>query len=183
MRTLRSAAILLANTSSVECTGPLLAELGFSDELVHLDDETRDRLGITSEIDSVHMSLGPGAMRALVAGVTGVQPIREAAGRLAGRLSSRTPHILWVLVLLHCESRQLAIAAWYSGQSAPRVVALIASQERIVDSDSETLCAMADAASDSDIATYSRWLEILGRETVSRNFFRAMQASVAQLAG
>ena len=182
MRTLRSAAILLANTTSVECTGPLLAELGFSDELAPVDDETRDRLGITSELDSVHMSLGRGAMRALVAEVGGAQPVREVVGRLAGRLSSRTPHIIWVLVLLHRRASQIAIAAWYTGRSAPRVVALVATQERIVDSDSETLCAMADAASDSDIATHSRWLEILGRETVSRNFFRAMQASVAQLA-
>jgi hypothetical protein len=182
VRTLRSAAILLANTTSVDCTGPLLAELGFSDELVLLDDETRDRLGITAELDSAHMSLGPGAMRALVAETVESQPVREIAGRLAGRLSSRTPHILWVLVLLHRKPSEIAIAAWYTGRSARRVVALVATQQRIVDSDSETLCAMADAASDSDIATHSRWLEILGRETVSRNFFRAMQASVAQLA-
>lgn len=182
MRTLRSAAILLANTTSVECTGPLLAELGFSDELVLLDDDTCDRLGITPELDSVHMSLGPGAMRALVAETAGSQAVREIAGRLAGKLSSRTPHILWVLVLIHRQASQIAVAAWYTGRSAPRVVALVATQDRIVDSDSETLCAMADAASDSDLATHTRWLEILGRETVSRNFFRAMQASVAQLA-
>ena len=182
MRTLNSAAILLANTTSVGCTGPLLAELGFTDELVSLDEETRDRLGITSEFADVHTSLGPGAMRALVAELSSSQPPREVIGRLAGRLSSRTPHVVWVIVLMHRESRQLAIAAWYSGRAAPRVVALVASQDKIVDSDSETLCAMADAASDSDIATHSRWLEILGRETVSRNFFRAMQSSVAQLA-
>ena len=182
MRTLSSAAILLANTTSVECTAPILAELGFTAEIVYLDEEIRNRLGITSDFSDVHMSLGPGAMRALVAHVVGEQPLRELIGRLAGRLSSRTPHIPWILILLKRESRQLAIAAWYSGRTAPRVVALVASQDKIVDSDSETLCAMADAASDSDIATHSRWLEILGRETVSRNFFRAMQSSVAQLA-
>jgi len=182
VRTLRSAAILLANTTSVESTGPLLAELGFSDELVRLDDETRQRLGISSEIDSAHMSLGPGAMRALVADATGSTAVREIISRLAGRLSSRTPHILWVLVLLHRGSKQIAISAWYTRRTAPRVVALVATQDSIFDSDSETLCAMADAATDSDIATHSRWLEILGRETVSRNFFRAMQASVMQLA-
>ena len=157
-------------------------ELGFTDELVSLDEETRDRLGITSDFSDVHTSLGPGAMRALIAYVTGGHPLREVISRLAGRLSSRTPHIPWILILLQRESRQIAIAAWYSGRTAPRVVALLASQNKIVDSDSETLCALADAASDSDIATHSRWLEILGRETVSRNFFRAMQSSVAQLA-
>src|SRR5436189_6301511 len=74
------------------------------------------------------------------------------------------------------------MAAWYSDRTEQRVVALVASQDKIFDSDSETLWAMADASSDSDIATHSRWLEILGRETVSRNFFRAIQSSVAQLA-
>jgi len=87
-----------------------------------------------------------------------------------------------VLVIIHRDARQIAIACWYPGRSAPRAVALIASQQQVVDSDSETLCALSAAASDSDIATHSRWLEILGRETVSRNFFHAMQASVTQLA-
>ena len=182
VHTLRSAAILLANTTSVECAEPLLVELGFSDALVALDQETRDRLGITSDLDSVHMSVGPGAMRALVAHVASEHVLREVIGRLARRLSSRTPHIVWILVLLRSATRQIAIAAWYSGSVAPRVVALVASQDNIVDSDSETLCAMIDAASDSDVATHTRWLEILGRETVSRNFFRAMQSSVTQLA-
>jgi len=41
--------------------------LGFTDELISLDEETRERLGITSDFSDVHTSLGPGAMRALVA--------------------------------------------------------------------------------------------------------------------
>jgi methylase of polypeptide subunit release factors len=98
-------------------------------------------------------------------------------------LSSRTPHILWLLVVTRRDAREIAIGSWYTRRSAPRVVALVASQNRIVDSDCETLCALAAAASDSDIATHSRWLEILGRETVSRSFFRAMHSAVEQLAG
>ncbi len=182
MRTLRSAAVLLANTTSVECTGPLLVELGLSDALVPLDDETRERLGVTPEIESPHMSLGPGSMRALVARLSGAHPIRETITRLAARFSARTPHVLWVLVIIHRDARQIAIACWYTGRAAPRAVALVASQQHVVDSDAETLCGLCAAASDSDIATHSRWLEILGRETVSRRFFRAMQASVSQLA-
>jgi hypothetical protein len=182
VQTLRSAAILLSNTTSVECSGPLLAELGLSDELVALDKETRGRLGIGPELESVHMSLGPGSMRALVATLQGARPLRETMAQVAARLSSRTPHILWLLLIIEPDSRQIAIGCWYSRPTVPRVVALVASQRQIVDSDSETLCALSAAASDSDIATHSRWLEILGRETVTRSFFRAMQASVAQLA-
>jgi methylase of polypeptide subunit release factors len=182
VRTLRSAAILLENTTSVDCTGPLLVELGLDDRLELLEDNTRERLGIGVEIESAHMTTGPGCMRALVASLAGADSIREAMSRLAARLSSRTPHILWVLLLIQRESGQIGIGCWYSRGSGPRVVGLVAHQSGIVDSDSETLCALSAAASDSDIATHSRWLEILGRETVSRNFFRAMQAAVTQLA-
>ena len=183
MRTLRSAATLLSNTISVGCAGPLLAELGFSDEIVRVDDDTGQRLGICSEIESPHMSLGPGAMRALVGESSVEHPVRETLTRVAARLSSRTPHILWLVILIHRGTRQIAIGSWYTGRRAPRVVALIASQAHVVDSDSETLCALSAAASDSDLATHSRWLEILGRDTVSRRFFRAMHSSVGQLAG
>jgi len=182
VRTLRSAAILLENTTSVECTGPLLVELGLDDRLELLDKNTRERLGVGGELESAHMTTGPGCMRALVATLAGPDSIRETMSRLAVRLSSRTPHILWVLLLIQRESRHIGIGCWYSRGSGPRVVGLVAHQSGIVDSDSETICALSAAASDSDIATHSRWLEILGRETVNRNFFRAMQAAVTQLA-
>lgn len=182
MRTLRSAAILLSSTTCVECTGPLLVELGFRDELVFVDQETRERLGLTDEMESASMSLGPGSMRALVGTLSGPASARETVARLASRLASRTPHILWVLILIHRDAGQIVIGSWYSGNKTPRVVALVATQKAIVDSDSETLCALAAAATDSDIATHSRWLEILGRETVSRNFFRAMHVCVGDLA-
>lgn len=182
MRTLHSAAILLSNTTSVECAGPLLTELGFSDQVVRLDDEARHRFGISTEVEAPHMSLGPGSMRALVAVSSAEHPIRDTVARIAARLSSRTPHILWLVIVIHRGARQIAIGSWYTGRSSPRVVALIAPQDHVVDSDSETLCALSSAASDSDIATHSRWLEILGREAVSRKFFRAMHSSRDELA-
>ena len=182
MRTLHSAAILLSNTTSVECAGPLLTELGFSSDVVRIDEDTCQRFGISSDVETPHMSLGPGSMRALVAISTAEQPIRDTVARIAARLSSRTPHILWLVIVIHHGSRQIALGAWYTGRSSPRVVALIALQDRVVDSDSETLCALSAAASNSDIATHSRWLEILGREAVSRKFFRAMHSSRDALA-
>jgi methylase of polypeptide subunit release factors len=182
VRTLRSAAILLSNTTSVECAGPLLTELGFRGDVVRIDDDARQRLGISAEVETPHMSLGPGSMRALVAVSSGEHPIRDTVARIATRLSSRTPHILWLIIVIHRGSRQIALGSWYTGRRSPRVVALIAQQDRVVDSDSDTLCALSAAASDSDIATHSRWLEILGREAVSRKFFRAMHSSRDDLA-
>jgi len=100
VRTLRSAAVLLSNTTSVECAGPLLAELGFSDEIVCVDDDTRQRLGIGAEVESPHMSLGPGSMRAVIGESSTDKPIRETLSRVASRLSSRTPHILWLVIVI-----------------------------------------------------------------------------------
>ena len=182
MRTLHTAAILLSNTTSVECAGTLLTELGFSSELVRIDDESCRRFGISSDVETAHMALGPGSMRALVAISTAERPVRDTVARIAARLSSRTPHILWLVIVIHHGARQIALGAWYTGRSSPRVVALIAAQDRVVDSDSETLCALSAAASNSDIATHSRWLEILGREAVSRKFFRVMHSSRDALA-
>jgi hypothetical protein len=121
-------------------------------------------------------------MRALIVEIEGAHPLREILSKLASRLSSRTPHVLWLLIVIDREANELAIACWLTRTTSPRVVALVASQKHIVDSDCETLCAMADAANESDVATHTRWLEILGRETVNRKFFRAMQCSVLQLA-
>jgi hypothetical protein len=53
--------------------------------------------------------------------------------------------------------------------------------DAIVDSDCETLCALAASPRDEDILTHCRWLEILGRESVSRRFFRELEHQVARL--
>ncbi|HUQ20521.1 MAG TPA: N-6 DNA methylase [Gemmatimonadaceae bacterium] len=182
MRTLRSASVLLANTTSVECCAPLIAELGFSADLVGLDEETRDRFGIDAVFHNAAVSAGPGAMRALIVEIDSSELLRDLLVRLARRLSSRTPHVLWTVVVISKEPGEIAIACWFAAQYAPRVVALVAVQRNIVDSDAETLCAMAAAASESDLATHTRWLEILGRQSVTRNFFRAMASSISDLA-
>jgi hypothetical protein len=182
VRTLRSASVLLANTTSVECAAPLLAELGFSADFVTLDDDTRDRFGIEADLLNPVVSAGPGAMRAMVAESDSRQTMRDLLMRCARRLSSRTPHVLWTLIVIDRDRSEIAIACWYAGQYTPHVVALVASQRNIVDSDAETLCAMADAASDSDLSTHTRWLEILGRQSVGRKFFRTMASSISELA-
>src|SRR5688500_20160827 len=99
------------------------------------------------------MSLGPGAMRALVGESSVEYPVRETLTRVAARLSSRTPHILWLVILIHRGARQIAIGSWYTGRSAPRVVALIASQEDVVDRDSGTPCALSAAGSHARLRT------------------------------
>ena len=93
------------------------SELGFSDLIVPLDNETRQRLGIATEVDSPHMSLGPGSMRALVASLKGadsVQFVTPSPGspsdcHHAPRTSSG------FVIVIHPAGRQIAIGSWYTG--------------------------------------------------------------------
>jgi hypothetical protein len=49
-------------------------------------------------------------------------------------------------------------------------------------SDAETLCALSAVVGESDLVTHSRWLDVLGREAITRRFFSALQGVVAELA-
>jgi hypothetical protein len=50
-------------------------------------------------------------------------------------------------------------------------------------SDAETLCSLAAAVSGSDLLTHARWLDILGRDAITRRFFRELEVTVGLLAG
>jgi len=49
-------------------------------------------------------------------------------------------------------------------------------------SDAETLGALSAVVGESDLVTHSRWLDVLGREAITRRFFSALQGVVAELA-
>ena len=77
---------------------------------------------------------------------------------------------------------ELAIVCWSSARSRTRLVSLVCDGSRLFESDAETLCALSSAVSDSDLLTHSRWLDILGREAITRRFFRALETTVLELA-
>jgi hypothetical protein len=88
---------------------------------------------------------------------------------------------LWLIAVIDPEENEFGIAAFDSSRTRPKVAALIVRLDQIVDSDCETICALAAAATDSDLLTHCRWLEILGRESVSRRFFRELERQVRRL--
>ena len=69
--------------------------------------------------------------------------MREVVRPLARRLSARAPHLLWLAVACRDATTEVAIAAWSPGRSGPRVSALLVDRTHVVDSDAETLCALA----------------------------------------
>ncbi|MDQ3997058.1 MAG: N-6 DNA methylase, partial [Gemmatimonadota bacterium] len=184
MRTLRSAAARLAAAGGLADLVPIIAELGFPAAPVPLDAAARDALGLPAEVCDAAVAAGPGALRALLLELDPPAPLRETLGRIAGRLASRLPHVLWLLVAAPRDGTHVGVATWSAAERRPpRVAVLIADRAHIVDSDAETLLALAAAANDaSDILTHARWVEVLGRDALSRRFYRELERRVGALA-
>ena len=182
MRTLRAAAELFAATESIDALAPIAAAIGCDTAPASLDHHTRRELGLDETGVEARIAAGPGALRALLIAVPGDQSLRELLPRLAARLSSRAPHVLWMIVLLQPASDFVALCAWTADRRPPRVAALIVNRRRVVDSDGETLRALQAARGDRDVLTHARWVEILGREALSIRFYRALERTVNAIA-
>jgi Type I restriction-modification system methyltransferase subunit len=180
--TLRAAGELLTAAGSIETLASLAAIAGCTGDVSPLDAATRFTLGLDASVDEAAIAAGPGSIRALLLVAAGNVQSREWLPRLAARLSSRTPHVLWLIVVTKPATSELAIAAWNSDRRPPRVAALIANRTRIVDSDAETLRAIGAAAGDRDLLTHARWVEILGRDALTIRFYRALERALDALA-
>lgn len=184
MRTLRAAARLLADAASLDTLTPIAAELGCAARPVSLDDSLLREIGLESA-KQARIVEGPGAVRALLLELDGQAPLHEQLRRAAHRLAQHTPHVLWIVLATQPESSSVAIAAWSADRRPPRVAALVAQCDHIVDSDAETLATLAAAAdprADADVLTHQRWVEILGREALTRRFYRSLEQRVESLA-
>lgn len=170
----------------------LARRFGFDGPVVPCGPELRERLGLDDALPHAHVVVGHGTLRALVVEDRSPLPLRERIRRVTRRLDARMPQWLWLLVLARPADAaraddDLAVAAWTAGapRRPARTVALVAARRRLVPSDEDTLRLLAAtpaAAAGADVVTHLRWLEILGREAVTRRFFLALRAQVARLA-
>lgn len=182
MRTLASAAKLLEQCTSVAAAQLLLRELGFEGSHVPLTGENRALLGIPEAVGDASIASGTGALRGLAFRICGDGDARGLVTGIAGRLSTRAPQLFFLLVAVQPQRNNVTIAVFDSTRPRPRVAALVADLNAIVDSDSETMCALAATRGSSDILTHARWLDILGRESITGRFFRALEKVVIGLA-
>jgi hypothetical protein len=174
--------VLLAAATDVTSLTPIAEVVGCRGAPATLDAASCTALGIPDDCASARVARGPGTLRALLLDVRGERPMREVVSQLARRLSSRAPHLLWLAIACRARGSEVAIAAWMHGRSAPRVSALIVDRAHVVDSDAETLCALSAAMESVDVLTHGRWVAILGREAVTRRFYRALERLVGLLA-
>ncbi len=182
MRSLRAAAELLAGVNSIERATAIVRELHFGHEPVRLTDDDCSRFGIADLVKDPSIVEGKGALRALVAESPDSLPLREVIARLARTLSARTPHVLWILIVVRPASHELAVAAWQLHGASPRVAALIANTDAVVDSDAETFLSLCDTFAASDLLTHSRFTDTFGRQSVTRRFYRTLKACVNTIA-
>jgi hypothetical protein len=78
--------------------------------------------------------------------------------------------------------RELVLASWSGERCPPRIAVLVVDSDAVMDSDADTLAALAAAAGPDDGLTHSRWLDLLGRESLGRRFYHALDRAVMGLA-
>jgi hypothetical protein len=130
---------------------------------------------------------GPGAMRVLVLELEPRASLRETFALLAHRLSSRTPHVLWTIAAVTKGGNDVGFALWSGDRTPPRVAALVVDRRHVVASDVESIRGMAavlahDASNALDALVYRQWLDLLGRDALTRRFYRELEQMVARLA-
>jgi hypothetical protein len=178
---MRSAAAALAAPPGIDALAAIAALAGCNDLPATLAQSARDALGLPPLLDA-RVVPGPGALRALLLRCDPAATARETVLRVATRLASRTPQLRWLAIAEDEAASERIIATWSPASVPPRVAALSTSRAHLVDSDAETLCAIAAAAGPDDLLTHARWLEVLGRDALSRKFYRELEDGVEHAA-
>jgi hypothetical protein len=178
---MRSAAAALAAPPGFDALVAIAALAGCSGAPSTLAPSARDALGLPALLDA-RVSPGPGALRALLLRCERGSGTRDTVLRVAARLASRTPQLRWLAIAEDAPANERIIATWSPASVPPRVAALSTRRANLVDSDAETLCALAAAAGPDDLLTHARWLEILGRDALSRKFYRELESGVENAA-
>ena len=161
----------------------LHAALGFLQPPAELDRTALEHIGLASEMTRATITAGEGVLRALAFDVNEDRDLRECVTAVARRLAAVAPHLLWLLVAFDHSAGSITIAAWRAVPNAQRIGVLCIQRGRVVDSDAETLCALAAAATmQSDVMRHLRWLDILGRDSITHHFFRSLETAIGGLA-
>jgi hypothetical protein len=182
VHSIERASLLLRDASSLEGAAAILREVGFVAPALPLDAIARAALGFPPGVEAGWVTQGVDSLRALALQLNDAGAMRDSVTAVAHTLSKRTPQLLWMLVAFNRHSRETGIACWSTTASRTRVVSLLCNQDRLFESDAETLCALSAAAGDTDLLTHARWVDVLGREAITRRFFRTLQAVVGELA-
>ena len=181
MLTLERATELLSAAGSLDGLSALCGAIGFEQPLAELDTETRALLGLPAEVERAAVTGSHDTLRALALECNYADGFRERLGDVAALLWKRSPQLLWMVIACNSGTRETALLCWTPTTLRLRMVALVCRPDRIMQSDTETLCALASTGHESALLTHARWCDVLGREAITRRFFRTLQSVVDRL--
>jgi hypothetical protein len=190
--TTRAAARLLAQADSPAQCAPLAHALGFPGRPTPLPTAVlRDLVApphARELVASAHVTAADVPIRLLLVQLApppapGVD-LREATRRLAAAVLAAAPAMHWLLATLDAAGHALCLATATPHPHGPRLAALLVDRRRVVDSDADTLRALAAAAAAIPDAAlrHARFADILRRDALSARFYHALEARVAHLA-
>ena len=178
---MRAAAALLSSSRSPRGLADIVQATGLASASVRVDSPTREALGLEG-VERAELAGGNGAIRVLLLQLEGRDSLRDALQRVSRRLASRAPHVLWLVAGCDRDGLNAGIVAWSAGDHSPRLASFLWETNHVVDSDAETLCALASVHGADDVLLHARCVEVLGRGALTRRFYRALQSQVAALA-
>ncbi len=184
MLTTRAAHRLLAGTDSDTGRLALARALGFTSAAHQLNARTIAALGFphpASALRVTRITHGDDAALLVIAQLD-TTGWRDTLRKVATHLDRLTDARRWI-ILLHCaDNGPVALATWLSSNRGPRLAVLTTTRTGILDSDAQTVAALAAAWHPDPTLTCLRWHELLGRHAIGRRFFRALEAHVSDIA-
>ncbi len=183
MLTIRAATTLLAQADSLDALNNLAHKLGFETPMLHVTSDALQSLGIHDWVAEARLGRGIGNRR-LVSVRLGVASgeARECTRSICHALVKNAPTRLWSVLLLDANGASLFVACASAHPAGPRVAALRVDRQRIVDSDADTIRALASVPTEHDHVCHARWADILKRDALSARFYRTLDKLVRQLA-
>ena len=107
---------------------------------------------------------------------------RDRLHSLATHLDRLADARRWLILLHHTRSGPVALATWLGTPTGPRLAVLASDPQHILDSDAQTVAALAAAWHPDPTATCLRWYDLLSRQAIGRRFFRALDTHVGDIA-
>lgn len=183
--TLRSAATLLASSDSLHSLRAIAAAMGFTAPPLSLDGAARLALDLHM-LDVAELMSGVGSCRHLNGTLAaladdGLDP-RGPVRALAHALLTHAPLRHWSFSLIDQHRRLIVIGVVTSSTHGPRISALRVDRTRVVDSDADTLRALASVTDTDDALRHARFADILQRDALSARFYRHLERTVGTLA-
>ena len=184
MLTTRAAHRLLANTDTTNGRLALARALGFTAPPHRLSPRPLAALGFTnppSDLRVARITRDHSAALLLIENADAAH-WRDTLRKVATHLDRLTDARRW-LICIHCANNgPVAIATWLSAPRGPRLAVLTTTPDHILDSDAQTVAALAAAWHTDPTVTCLRWHDMLGRHAIGRRFFRALETHVTDIA-